>query len=330
MKQRRLLLATLFVFSIFASVQAANYTIDSANTIAANDNPSFGLSNGDSLIIHGVFVMNTNYSALQNTRVALILDGPQARIHWTGNYALRLGTGSSMTFYNGSDLTVSGPCNNNKSIYFGSVEVAACVGGNNGVLNFDEIVYAGGIDSTGSVLPVHWLSSEAQSIGMFDVEVKWSTAMEENNSHFNIEYSIDGINWNLAGAVNSKALSGNSNSILDYSYTFNVLERVSYIYVRVVQVDFNGDNSSTDVMPVKFKEADGFVVKTLGNNAIQIENINSNEYAEVTLNVYDLNGKLITAKDFSDTLYLKLDQNGVYILEWVTPQQILIKKHLVR
>ncbi|MBZ4192510.1 hypothetical protein [Niabella beijingensis] len=67
-------------------------------------------------------------------------------------------------------------------------------------------------------LPVTFKTVEAY----FDngnLMVNWSTVMEKDNDHFEVEVSADGINFKSIGTVASKGLNGNSDSELEYSFT---------------------------------------------------------------------------------------------------------------
>ena len=116
MRTSRLLLTLFTVCAIIFQSSATNVTLADGSSVSSSTNPFAGMVAGDTLFIHGSFVMNANYTRYQNTAIVLVIDGQNARIHWTGNYDLRLGSGSSMLFYNGGDLTYTGSCNNNKTI----------------------------------------------------------------------------------------------------------------------------------------------------------------------------------------------------------------------
>lgn len=46
--------------------------------------------------------------------------------------------------------------------------------------------------------------------------LNWSTATESNNSYFIVEESEDGINWKRVKTIPSKAINGNSSTLLNY------------------------------------------------------------------------------------------------------------------
>jgi uncharacterized repeat protein (TIGR01451 family) len=94
-------------------------------------------------------------------------------------------------------------------------------------------------------VPVSLINFDAvwrENIGV----VYWSTTMELNNSHFKLYRSFDGKNYDLLGIIKSKALGGNSNEILSYTYmdkeVINVIRNNAYY--RLIQYDFDGTNET--------------------------------------------------------------------------------------
>jgi len=101
-----------------------------------------------------------------------------------------------------------------------------------GADNWGEL-YA--MDNNMSRLPVELISFEAKSSNEA-VVLSWTTATEENNSHFNIERSFDGLNWNEIGQV-----QGNGTSSLTIDYTFiDSFPLPGRSYYRLKQVDYSG------------------------------------------------------------------------------------------
>ena len=64
----------------------------------------------------------------------------------------------------------------------------------------------------------------------------WSTASEHNSDYFQIERSIDGVEWKTIG---TKTASGNSNTKIDYSF-IDSFDDFVINYYRLVQVDYDG------------------------------------------------------------------------------------------
>lgn len=74
-----------------------------------------------------------------------------------------------------------------------------------------------GISNDPLVLPVNFGSITAKIINGA-LSVNWSTLKETNNDRFEIEASVDGVNFTKIGTVDSKALNGNSEKALDYEF----------------------------------------------------------------------------------------------------------------
>ncbi len=103
--------------------------------------------------------------------------------------------------------------------------------------NTDNDFTLGTINQSSSPLPVTWLNFEALYFAQA-VELKWSTASEVNNSHFEIERSTNGIEWTNIGQVGGH---GTSNVINSYAAIDNLtgVGSSESFYYRLKQVDFN-------------------------------------------------------------------------------------------
>jgi surface protein len=97
-------------------------------------------------------------------------------------------------------------------------------------------------------LPVVWLRFIGeQTLGR--VRLNWSTASEQNSSHFEIERSTNGIEFTQIGHVTA---AGNSQSVSNYEYVdAQPLNGVSYYRLR--QVDQNGVYSFSRVLQLKYQ-----------------------------------------------------------------------------
>jgi hypothetical protein len=70
----------------------------------------------------------------------------------------------------------------------------------------------------GNILPVELIDFQA-TINGNSIDVKWSTATENNNDRYELERSTDAVTFETIGSVKSSAdASGNSNTRLDYSF----------------------------------------------------------------------------------------------------------------
>ncbi len=89
-----------------------------------------------------------------------------------------------------------------------------------------------------STLPVSLINFNSKLLTSGGVNLNWATASEQNNSHFLLERSSNGVTFAPLQKVNSKG--SNSSTRLDYQY----LDRKplhGINYYRLSQVDLNGD-----------------------------------------------------------------------------------------
>jgi len=110
---------------------------------------------------------------------------------------------------------------------------------NNGVSNRPDIGFEefAGVKNAFSAcsLPVELISYEAYKIEG-DVKLEWITASERNSSHFFIERSLDGTEWEFVATVKA---AGNSSEFRAYS-VFDRDLPAGIVYYRLYQVDIDG------------------------------------------------------------------------------------------
>jgi hypothetical protein len=98
-----------------------------------------------------------------------------------------------------------------------------------------------------SPLPIELLSFDAVCNGD-KVNMNWATASETNNDYFSVEKSHDGLAFENIGNIPG---AGNSNSMLNYSYT-DAEPYNNISYYRIKQTDFNGKFSYSTIVKVDF------------------------------------------------------------------------------
>ncbi len=95
-------------------------------------------------------------------------------------------------------------------------------------------------------LPVTWLDFTARRNGEKAVLVQWTTASEVNNKLFEVQRSIDGINFETIGSINA----GTSPSGVQ-QYLFNDMKPFAGInYYRLKQVDVDGRSAFSSIAKV--------------------------------------------------------------------------------
>lgn len=98
-------------------------------------------------------------------------------------------------------------------------------------------------------LPVSYLNFSGYKNGTKNT-LKWTTGSEQNNVGFDVQRSVDGINFTSLGFVNSLATNGNSTSALAYSFDDNAPSAAKRNYYRLVQKDFDGRGKQSNVVVV--------------------------------------------------------------------------------
>lgn len=137
-----------------------------------------------------------------------------------------------------------------------------------------------------SVLPVSVSSFDASLVNK-QVNVKWTTASENNNKYFTIERSADGRDYNLIGKVNGV---DHSETVQNYLFIDHTPLTGTSFY-RLSQTDGDDHTRSIGVRKIE-NAARAFEAKTLStyNNTLILQ-INTTVQDVYQLQVYDINGK---------------------------------------
>jgi hypothetical protein len=103
----------------------------------------------------------------------------------------------------------------------------------------------------GSTLPIQLSSFTGETDNAVNY-LKWTTQSEQNSSHFEIERSVDAINFEMIGRVNAM---GVSNQLKQYSFNdVNPIRGMNYYRLKMVDIDGTNANSNTIALEIKGKE----------------------------------------------------------------------------
>lgn len=119
----------------------------------------------------------------------------------------------------------------------------------------DGTVTAGTVEGTvtedgGTIngsLPVDLLSFRISNTGN-TILIQWETASEINNDYFNLQRSKNGIDFEVIEQING---NGNSNQVIQYE-TYDYPETAGDYYYKLMQVDYDGQNETFDMVKVHF------------------------------------------------------------------------------
>lgn len=139
---------------------------------------------------------------------------------------------------------------------------------------------------TAQPLPVSLLSfsGKIQSNG---VSLEWTTANEQNSSHFDVERSGNGTAFNKVGQV---AAAGNSSSRRNYNYLDGTpLPKQSWYRLKAVDVD--GKSSYSQILPIS-RDAKISSYPNPVSNQLQLQ-LSPDWNGTYELVVFDLNGRSV-------------------------------------
>ncbi len=114
-------------------------------------------------------------------------------------------------------------------------------------ITFSERFVTLGSTSENNALPVELISFTANAQAQ-SVKLNWETASEIDNDYFEVQRSVDGMEFKKIGEVN-----GNGNTSEAIKYTFeDKLPITGVAYYRLKQVDFNGMYDHSDAVSVEW------------------------------------------------------------------------------
>jgi hypothetical protein len=123
------------------------------------------------------------------------------------------------------------------------------------------------------------------------VALRWSTASEINNDHFDLQRSYDKENYTTIGTI-----MGAGNSTIVNSYVFNDLDPLTGVnYYRLQQVDYDGKVTTYPVVGLRF---DRNVSSIFPNPVSEFSNLSfsSDKDKFIDLRVFDAVGKMVFSK----------------------------------
>jgi len=167
-------------------------------------------------------------------------------------------------------------------------------------------------------LPVDLISFDANTVDT-DVELKWATASESNNSHFELERSLDGVRFEAITKIDG---AGNSSTIQTYSF-MDKDALAGTNYYRLTQVDFDGTSESFAIVTAKI-ETGHTVLHVLPNPVkdiarVRLEGVVSNNAIYTIVNTTGQVVKTVEVTNIGGIQEIDLTnvQAGVYYLNVV-------------
>jgi hypothetical protein len=149
-------------------------------------------------------------------------------------------------------------------------------------------------------LPVTWAGFDAVAKESGN-DLTWKTASEVNTSHFEVEYSYDGINYNKS-AIKVPA-AGSSQTIQTYNYTHKDVS--TFVYYRIKQVDMDSrfDYSATKLVKrtdAKTFQVSVYPIPVLDDQVLNVE-VKAIDKSDLFITILDMNGRIVKSRTTKPT-----------------------------
>lgn len=188
------------------------------------------------------------------------------------------------------------------------------------------------IDKT-KPLPVEWLDISAECIyaDRTTVNVKWSTAAEQNADFFSVERSSDGIHYSVIATVTA---AGNSSTLKNYSIIDSDISSAT-LYYRIRETDFNGTSFFSKSISISSCFInDVTITGTVDGIVIAVHAFQEGSYL---LEMNDALGKKLLDQSvyfnsgYNQTKFFVSDiSTGIYFIKIYNEYRVIVKKVFVQ
>ena len=179
-----------------------------------------------------------------------------------------------------------------------------------------------------AVVPVT-LTDFKGKIEQNNAHLYWETATEFNNAGFEIQKSLDAIQFDNIGFV-----KGNGNSFSSHLYSFDDINFTKSAYYRLKQTDFDGHSTFSTIVALQKRTNDKPVI--IYPNPISTESFLTVELPEIVNNslnieIVDIQGRhLYTTEVEKGVDFLKIPVNnwarGIYIVHILNESKNIVSK----
>lgn len=148
------------------------------------------------------------------------------------------------------------------------------------------------------------------------IDLNWITKTETNNSHFEIERSVDGIHFEKIGKI-----EGHGTINTEVSYIFkdrNPLSNVSYY--RLKQVDFDGQFEYSDIVSIVFWSKENVISPNHSTGLFYINRMGR-------FQIYNSLGRFVAEMELQEPSDVDLSElaKGIYYVKFLDHTEKIIK-----
>ena len=171
----------------------------------------------------------------------------------------------------------------------------------------------------GETLPINLLSFDGTNKGEYN-NLNWVTDNEVNFSHFVLEKSIDGFNFNPMTEIPSNGLSSRSN------YTSNDYNPYQLTYYRLKSIDLDGTYNYSNVIAIEIKgEINSGVLYPNPTSDIINYGFTSEENEILEIKVLDMVGKVVIRNEVE--LNVGNNKIPINLTELISGNYTIVIKH---
>ena len=187
------------------------------------------------------------------------------------------------------------------------------------------------IDVNLNPLPIELKQFSANAINE-KVRLDWVTLSEENSAYFEIERSIDGVEFESIGKVDAM---GQSSEEANY-FIYDGSPFKGNNYYRLKQVDLDGQFEYSEIVSVYFSSSIIEIYPTFISGEQSLNVLFTETVSEMHFKLYNIQGQLIQSSTLSgserDETQISVSglQNGTYILHVFNGSQQVTKRVIVR
>ena len=166
-------------------------------------------------------------------------------------------------------------------------------------------------------LPVELIDFTAEITSENNVMLKWSTASETNNHHFQVQHSIDGNRFDNIGGVEG---AGTTTETTHYSFK-DESPADGRSYYRLKQVDFDGDFEFSPTRQVYLEKEGISIFPSPAKDWVNIRNLDKVDL-DAEIQIVNVDAKIIQRYPFSKdenlkTIAISDFSTGVYFVKVV-------------
>lgn len=184
-----------------------------------------------------------------------------------------------------------------------------------------------------TVLPVSLVSFQATAADN-NIQLVWRTSQENNNRGFQVERSLDGINFKQIGWVNG---NGTTSLTSTYNFTDNFVQSNITYYYRLLQIDVDDRQVYSQVRNARLKADAGIKISVNPNPAKEFVNLvisgSSNRASIELLNAAGqklLQRTEINTSNGAYNLPLPMLSKGIYTIMIYLPEGAFARKIIIQ